>query len=314
MGQTDIVQRTIKPVALDDGLVAWIESFLIDRKAQNMSAGTLRFYRFKLKLFVDYCDRQIITRITQITPDIIRRYLLFLEQSGHNPGGVHAAYRTLRTFLYWFEVEVEPEGWKNPIRKVRAPRVPVEPLEPVELETVQRLIEACAGNGFTAVRDRALMMFLLDTGARAAEICALNIDDIDLAAGSALIRQGKGRKPRNVYFGQKTRRALRAYLKVRADNHPAFFVTDDRERLTYWGLNLIIRRRAAKAKVRKPELHDFRRAFALNFLRNNPGEIYALQKLMGHADIQVLRRYLAQTEGDLRESHRRGSPVDYGLK
>jgi site-specific recombinase XerD len=72
------------------------------------------------------------------------------------------------------------------------------------------------------------------------------------------------------------------------------WLTDEGERLTYWGLNEVIRRRAKAAKVQKPGLHDFRRAFALNFLRNG-GDIFTLQRLLGHADLQVLRRYLAQT-------------------
>ena len=46
------------------------------------------------------------------------------------------------------------------------------------------------------------------------------------------------------------------------------------------------------------------------FLRHNPNEIYSLQHRMGHADLQVLRRYLAQTDQDIEEAHRRGSPVD----
>lgn len=284
----------------------------MDRKSQNMSKGTLYFYRKKLELFTAYCDGQIITRIEQLTPDIIRRYLLHLESTGHNPGGIHAAFRALRTFLYWFESENEPDGWKNPIRKVKAPRVSIEPIEPVELDTVQALIKTCSGGTFTAVRDKALLLFLLDTGARAFEVTAANLADIEQVNGSILIRQGKGRKPRTVFFGQKTRRALRAYLKVRGQNDGALWVTDDGERLTYWGLNEIIRRRAKAAKVEKPGLHDFRRAFALNFLRNNPGEIFSLQKLMGHADLQILRRYLAQTEQDLQAAHRRGSPVDNG--
>jgi hypothetical protein len=45
---------------------------------------------------------------------------LFLEAKGYNPGGIHAAYRTIRTFLNWWEQETEPEGWKNPIHKVRS--------------------------------------------------------------------------------------------------------------------------------------------------------------------------------------------------
>src|SRR5690606_29727102 len=130
------VESTIKNVAFDDYLATWLEAFLIDRKAQNLTAGTVDFYRVKLAAFLRYCDSQLITRIEQITPDIIRRYLLHLEERGNQPGTIQAGYRALRAFLLWFEAETEPAGWKNPIRKVKAPRVPTDPLEPVELNTV----------------------------------------------------------------------------------------------------------------------------------------------------------------------------------
>ncbi len=312
MAQAALTQRTIQNIDFDDYLATSIQSFLVDRKAQNLSAGSLIFYRQKLAHFAGYCDGQMISHLSEVTPDTLRRYLLYLDDTGHNAGGIHAAYRAVRAFLLWWEAETEPVDWKNPIRKVKAPKVPVEPLEPVELETVKALLAACQGNGFTALRDRALLYFLLDTGARAAEVCALNLSDVDLIAGAILIRQGKGRKPRTVYIGQKTRRSMRAYLKARQDDSPALWVTDDGGRLTYWGLTTAIGRRAEAAKVKKPGLHDFRRAFALNFLRNG-GDIYSLQKLMGHSGLQVLRRYLAQTDGDMQNAHRRGSPVDNGL-
>jgi site-specific recombinase XerD len=41
-------------------------------------------------------------------------------------------------------------------------------------------------------------------------------------------------------------------------------------------------------------------------------DIFSLQKLMGHADLQVLQRYLAQTTEDIAEAHRIGNPVDRG--
>jgi integrase/recombinase XerD len=86
-------------------------------------------------------------------------------------------------------------------------------------------------------------------------------------------------------------------------------VTVKGTRLTYWGLRQIVRRRAEKAGVRLPSLHSFRRAFALYTLGNG-ADIYSLQTLMGHSDLTVLRRYLKQTEADLREGHRRARPVD----
>lgn len=310
MAGKSVGQRTITNVRLDESLGTWIEAFLVDRKSQSVTSGTLHFYRSKLKLFVDYCEGQVISQVSQITPDVIRRFLLHLEDTNHNPGGIHACYRVLRTFLYWWESETEPDDWKNPIRKVKAPKVPELPIEPVEIETIQTLIAICSGPN--AARDKALLLFLLDTGARASEVCAVDLGDTDLVSGTILIRKGKGGKPRSVFVGKKTRLAIRAYLKKRVDKHPALWLTDDGERLTYWGLNQIIRRRAADAGVPKPELHSFRRAFALNFLRNG-GDLMSLQRLMGHADLQVLRRYLAQTTQDLQVAHGKNGPVDQNL-
>jgi integrase len=76
------------------------------------------------------------------------------------------------------------------------------------------------------------------------------------------------------------------------------FVSKDEECLTYDGLRLLLERRAKRAKLaNKPKLHGFRRAFALNMLRSGV-DIFVLQRLMGHADLQVLRRYLAQNDED----------------
>ena len=61
-----------------------------------------------------------------------------------------------------------------------------------------------------------------------------------------------------------------------------------------------------------PTPHDFRRAFALIMLRNGV-DIFALQKLMGHSDLQILLSYLAQTDQDIHTAHMRGSPVDGNL-
>jgi integrase/recombinase XerD len=61
--------------------------------------------------------------------------------------------------------------------------------------------------------------------------------------------------------------------------------------------------------VKTPGLHAFRRAFALNMLRAGV-DIFSLQKLLGYAGLQVLRRYHAQTTEDILKAHRIGSPVD----
>lgn len=98
-------------------------------------------------------------------------------------------------------------------------------------------------------------------------------------------------------------------MKLRNDSSHALWITNQGERLTYWGLKMVMRRRANLAHVNTPQLHAFRRWFALTCLRSGM-DVYSLQELMGHADLQVLRRYLKQTNRDIREAHLRVSPVD----
>jgi integrase/recombinase XerD len=305
-------QRTSTNSLVDDYLLTWIEAFLIDRKARGLAVGTIRFYRQKIKLFCDFCESQVVTQISQITPTMLRQFLLWLEETDHNDGGRHAAYRTLRAFLYWYEDEVEPDGWKNPIRKVKAPKVALEPLDPVPIGVVSKMVKMCPRGTFTGDRDAAILLCLLDTGARATEFLGVNLEDINQARGDILIRQGKGRKSRTVYIGKKSKRALRRYLKHRKDNHSALWVTHPRfgsERLSYDGLRGVLTRLSKRANVTEPSLHDFRRAFCLSMLRNGT-DIFTLAKLMGHTSTAVLQRYLKQTTQDTEQAHRRAGPVD----
>ena len=175
-----------------DYLAILIESFLIDRRSQGLSPNTIEFYTKKLQYFQKYCERQALTQISQLTSDFIRRYLLELSET-HNPGGVHACFRPLRTMLYWIEEEeIMPTGWKNPIRRVKAPKLPTDPIEPVQIEEVHQLLKTCQSN-YAGVRDKAMMLGLLDTGARAKEFLSINLEDVDMATGAVMIRPSRQR-------------------------------------------------------------------------------------------------------------------------
>ena len=302
------VQWTIEKTSFLDCLPRWFDAFILDRKSQGVSPGTVYFYAAKFKLFDAYCSRNGLARISEVQPLHLRAFLVELEAQGHNPGGIHAVVRTLRAFFSWYIKEEDPNGFQNPMRNIKPPRLPDCPLKPIEVRTVEKLLSVCEG-GFCGVRDRAIILFLLDSGLRASELISLNTEDVDIIQGDVRVRNGKGNKSRTVAIGRKTRRAMRAYVKLHSGDSEALWLTDDGERLTYWGLNQIISRLAKRAGIPKPELHDFRRAFALNCLRNGM-DVYSLQRLMGHSDLQVMRRYLDQTDEDIRAAHAKASPVD----
>ncbi len=292
-----------------DGLETWTMAFLRDCKTRGLSAFTVEFYDAQLKQFVTYCKGEDVTEVLGLTPDLIRGFLLMLETKGRNEGGRHAAFRSVRVFLRWYETEAEPEAWANPIRKVRPPKPTSEPIKGVPVEDVRAMLATCGGN-FTGVRDRAILLCLLDTGARAREFLSLNLDDVDFVSGAVDIRKGKGKKRRTVFIGKRSRKALRAYMRLRGDVDPALWVTNNGgTRLAVNSLRQVLARHAELAGVPMASAHDFRRAFAITLLRARV-DIFSIQKLMGHADLEVLRRYLALIDDDIREAHERGSPVD----
>lgn len=292
-----------------DDLIQCADAFIYDRQAQNLADGTIRFYRTKMNLLIRFLESLGISKISDISAQTIRSYLVFLEEKGHNPGGVHAAYRTAKTFLNWWEAEAEPQNWRNPIKKVRAPKVPVEILEPVKPDEALKLLSVCDTKSTLGLRDCAIILTLMDTGVRASELVSMTRKDIDLSKGKIIIRKGKGNKFRIVFISDKTRKVIQRYLEERTDFKSFLWITNKETQLTYSGLRQIIRRRSKGAEINPPSLHSFRRYFALQMLRNGV-DIFSLQKLMGHADIQILRRYLQQTEDDIRSAHKLGGPVN----
>jgi integrase/recombinase XerD len=293
---------------LDDYIAVWVGAFLTAKRAAGLSRNTVLYYTRQLRQFETYCDAQAVRQIAQVTPSFIREWLLYLEQ-GHNAGGRHACYRALRAFLYWYENEAEPEGWNNPIRKVDAPRVDLDPIQGVSVSDVLKMTRACKRGTFAGDRDAAILLCLLDTGCRAREFLSINLEQVNQATGEILVKHTKGKRPRYVFIGRTARKALRRYLKHRRDTSPALWVSVDGDRLAYGSLRGIVKRRAKDAAITAPALHDFRRGFALNYLKNG-GDVFSLQKILGHRDLSVLRRYLAQTDRDLQEAHAKFSPVD----
>jgi site-specific recombinase XerD len=92
METTKNKRTSIKVLQQESHLLTWIDAFLLSRKAENKNKATIEFYHDKLKKFTTWCDVQIITQIDQLTPVIIRDYLLYLVSTGHKPGGVHAHF------------------------------------------------------------------------------------------------------------------------------------------------------------------------------------------------------------------------------
>src|SRR5215510_15025727 len=117
------IMNTDMIIQVNDYLITWIDGFLIDRKARGLTENTLLFYTRKLRQFHEFSEGQAVTRVSQIDANPIRQFLLWLETTGHNPGGVLTDVRALISFLLWFEIETDE---LTAIYKVKASKVDME--------------------------------------------------------------------------------------------------------------------------------------------------------------------------------------------
>jgi site-specific recombinase XerD len=306
MGAVQQECRTLQFV-VRAALVDHVQEFIIDRQARGLSSETVSWYREKLSHFTRYLTEQGTDDLASVTPTLIRQFILTYGQT-HNAGGVHGVYRAVRALCRWYADEYDVA---NVCAKVQAPHVDLAPIEPVSLTDLTAMLTTCASKSFADLRDRAAMLFLLDSGCRRAEFLALNVGNLDMQTGAVTILRGKGGKWRMAFIGAQTRKALIGYLRVRggpADTDP-LWVTDENTRLSANGLREILRRRAKRANVQVPSPHDFRRAFCLGSLRAGV-DLVSLQRLMGHSNLAVIQRYLAQNTDDLQAAHAKSSPVD----
>jgi integrase/recombinase XerD len=103
-------------------------------------------------------------------------------------------------------------------------------VEPLTEDDLRALLKACAGPDMRDRRDEALVRFMLETGARAGETAGLLVADVDLMAGTAIVRRGKGGKGRIVPFGPFTSRSIDRYMRLRRSHRlaatPALWLGD----------------------------------------------------------------------------------------
>jgi site-specific recombinase XerD len=286
----------------------FINGFLVERKSRGLSKWTLKYYSNELRYFSQYLDEVGLVTLEELNSDEIRHYLIGLSER-RNQGGIHSAYRAIKAWLNWVWDEFEIEG-RNPISRVSIPSGKNQPLPGISITEVKMLIDSCTTK--MTVRDKALLMFLVDTGARRAEVVSLNIEDVDFIIGTVHIKHGKGDKFRIVYLGRKSRKALRKYVNSRKINltpNSPLFTTGEGTRLTYSGLREIIRRRSVAAGIKEPGLHDFRRCFAVQMLRGGC-DLVTLSRLLGHSSLMVTQRYLYLVDEDLQNGHQLAGPVD----
>jgi len=297
---------------LKDDLNRFLEYLEVERGLAN---NTLIGYSFYLKRFLAFATAQNVTKVNQISQDLIHRYRLHLNRLANreysnlkkNTQNYHLI--ALRQFLKYLS--------KNDIASLDSNKVELAKQEPRQVTFLegydlaaflQAPLATPKSSKLVKLRDRAILEMLFSTGLRVSELARLKINDLNLKKTEFTVR-GKGSKLRLVFLSNDAKTAVKTYLEARQDTEPFLFVghgkinkeTNPQYGLTPRSIERLVEKYAVAAGItKKVTPHTLRHSFATDLLIGG-ADIRSVQQLLGHASITTTQVYTHVTDQQLRQ-------------
>jgi integrase/recombinase XerC/integrase/recombinase XerD len=277
-------------------------------RARNFSPSTIRFYRDRIRAFIQFVERQGGGEATlnDFTPQNFRLFILekreipkyvshpFRQATGAmpSPAYIHGYFRVVRSFSSWLFAEgLIPV---NAMKELKLPKLEERELEPLTAEEELRLLNAYSETKAGECRDKGIFMLMLSTGIRRGELLGLKDSAVNLEEGFITV-MGKGRKQRSVPFGFKTAWVLQRYRLLhrpkpatpKIDN---FFLSQDGYPMTPNSLQMLFRRAGKRTGITRLHPHLLRHTYGTRSSELGIPTL-TLQRFMGHSTPNVTERY-----------------------
>jgi integrase/recombinase XerC len=284
---------------------AVISQFLDDLRLAKKSPNTIKTYQQGLRLFLE-----IVGKNDELSE---KNFIKFLQRTADYKSSSHSTYRVAVSRLYeYFSPDVPTRRLIDRYGRRREKRFITYKEE--ALEDLLSYMETLRWD-LRALRDRALILTLADTGLRISEACSLSRGDLDFRKKRALI-VGKGDKPGIIRFSPRSLDAIRLYLASRSyidgksgkalESLPLFARHDPGaggkiKKLRSGGAWGAIRSRAKEAGIEEGVVtpHKFRHYFVTRILRATNGNLAKAAELARHEDPNTTKRYGHLSEGEL---------------
>lgn len=273
-------------------------SFLRSGSAESdLSPHTLAAYASDLVQFIDFAARARVERVDQVDRTLLRRYVANLGERKLARRSIARKASTVRSMLAWaVKHDLIP---MNAADELDSPKLDKPLPKVMKAPEVAILCELPPDDHPIGIRDRAILELLYGSGLRVAELCGLDLEDLELNQ-AALRVLGKGRKERRLPMTQPAEEALRSYLNgargalLAASDvqgaEDALFINSRGGRM---GPRSV---RAMLAKYLKAEgaapvgPHALRHSFATHLL-DGGADLRVVQELLGHESLSTTQIY-----------------------
>jgi site-specific recombinase XerD len=260
---------------------------------RNRSPRTIRAYTGYVADFARYFR----TSPEHLGPEHVRSYLLHLVQERQASWNV---YRQVRQAIQFFYRVTLGRDWV--VAQVACPKAPKALPVVLSTDEMARFLGALENP-----KHRALLMTAYAGGLRLSEVARLRVEDIDAARMVIHVRQGKGRKDRDVMLSPRLLAVLRAYW-AKDRPKPYLFPGRQPERpVSPRTVQMVCERALAASGLGKHvHMHTLRHSFATHLLEAGT-DLRTIQVLLGHRNFSTTARYLHVATAALKSTR---SPFD----
>lgn len=279
------------------------------RTEKRYSEHTIISYEKDLTQFVEFAGLLQVEEIKEVSPAMIRGWIVELMDNGFTARSVNRKLSSLRSFFKFFMKDGLIE--KNPLKIVKGPKMAKRLPSFAKTDDLQaNKLDELFTDDFTGVRDRLMFEFLYQTGIRSSEL--IGIKDLDVKEGQVKVL-GKRNKERIIPVAKELQNQINIYRKLKSEISQCvdhFFVLDNGKKLypkfVYRKINNYLTK-ATDLEKRSP--HVLRHTFATHMLNNGAG-LEVLKDLLGHANLSATQVYthnsFAQLNSIYSQSHPRG--------
>ena len=283
-----------------------MELYIRKAEVRNLSEDTLRTYQCHFNIFIQYINKE--TPISDVTLECLDGFIIYLRSTSKaNEITINTYLRTMRAFLYFCMDCGYLEQYKIVMPKVE--KKVKETYTDQELERLMKKpnINKCS---FTEYRIWVFENYLLGTGNRLSSALNVRIKDIDFDSASILIRKTKNRKQQIIPLSHTLSNILQEYLEIRGGTEDDYlFCTIYGEKADRRAFQDAVADYNISRGVNKTSCHLFRHTFAKNWILAG-GDIFRLQKILGHSDLTVTREYVEMFRTDLQQDFDQFNPLD----
>ncbi|HYZ46367.1 MAG TPA: tyrosine recombinase XerC [Actinomycetota bacterium] len=281
------------------------------RHERDLSPHTLAAYERDLAQFAQWAERGRVQDIDEVDRRLLRRFVAWLVELGYARRSVARKASALRSMLAWCVARRLLAS--SPATDLAVPKLDKSLPRVLRLDEVTALLEVPPADDPIGVRDRAVLEVLYGSGLRVAELCALDLDDVDLA-GSVVTVVGKGRKQRRVPLSAPSIRALQSYIEDargrllprsgEMDEPAALFLNSRGRRLGVRSVRALLTRYLGEGRVGP---HSLRHSFATHLL-DGGADLRSVQELLGHESLGTTQLYTHVSSERLRAVYERSHP------